>query len=77
MEAKSICKVDFGYIFTFFGAEVGLMANKFGGKTGVLTLHPGWASFDTDLWQNEGQDYFTEAGEGVFSSALKESTELM
>lgn len=34
MEAKSICKVDFGYILTFFGAEVGLVANKFWGKVG-------------------------------------------
>lgn len=41
MEAKAICKVDFGYIFRFFGADVGLVANKFWGEIGVLALHPG------------------------------------
>lgn len=35
IEAKSICKVDFGYILTFFEAEVSLVANKFGEETGV------------------------------------------
>lgn len=75
MEAKSICKVGFGYIFTFFGAEVGLVANKFWGETGVLDLHPGWATFDTDLWQNEGQYYFTEAGEGMPNSAPKKKVQ--
>lgn len=77
MEAKSICKVDFGYIFTFFGAEVGLVANKFWGEMGVLALHPGWATFDTELWQNEGRYYFTEAGEGMPNSALKRSAKLV
>lgn len=41
MEAKAICKVGFGYIFKCFGADVGLVANKFGGVTGMLALHPG------------------------------------
>lgn len=41
MEAKAICKVDLGYIFRFFGADVGLVANKFWGEIGVLALHPG------------------------------------
>jgi len=39
--SKIHLQVDFGYIFTFFGAEVGLVANKFWQETGVPALHPG------------------------------------
>lgn len=40
MEAKSICKVDFGHTLTFSGAEVDLVANKFWGERELLSFHP-------------------------------------
>lgn len=75
MEAKSICKVDFGCILTFFGAEVGLVANKFWGKEGC------WLSILAELLmtqtceKNEGQCFIAEADEGTPYCAPKKSAE--
>lgn len=41
MEVKSICKVDFGCMLTFFGAEVDLVANMFWGELWALALCSG------------------------------------